>query len=164
MEDAMPQGGPVPGARPGHENDRIGLRGVVFFTIALFVTVILIQVGLGLEMHWLKPGKAPDADLPAPNPIAVAPFPVPRLQANPMAEMVELREAESKRITSYGWVDKKAGIAHIPIDRAMDILARTGLPKVAAPPPVPGMPPNTSIPPGTKRDDAGPETKQGGSS
>ena len=38
---------------------------------------------------------------------------------------------ERARIASYGWVDKKAGIARIPVDRAMDILAQKGLPKVA---------------------------------
>ena len=72
--------------------------------------------------------------------------------------------------TAYGWVDRKAGIAHIPVERAMDILAKTGLPKVAALA-VAGVPPRTFIPPGTKREEpklpdrsaaieAGPETRQ----
>ncbi len=73
-----------------------------------------------------------------------------------------MKEEEQQRIASYGWVDRKAGIARIPVDRAMDILAKSGLPKVAAPAPVPGAPPNTSIPPGTKRDETRPETKQSG--
>ena len=37
----------------------------------------------------------------------------------------------------------------------MDILAKTGLPKVAAPAPVAGVPPRTFIPPGTKEGRAG---------
>lgn len=28
----------------------------------------------------------------------------------------------------YGWVDQKAGIAHIPIQRAIDMVAQNGLP------------------------------------
>jgi hypothetical protein len=28
----------------------------------------------------------------------------------------------------YGWVDQKAGIAHIPIQRAIDLVAQNGLP------------------------------------
>jgi hypothetical protein len=28
----------------------------------------------------------------------------------------------------YGWVDQKAGIAHIPIQRAIDLVAQSGLP------------------------------------
>ena len=32
------------------------------------------------------------------------------------------------RLNNYGWIDRKAGVAHIPIDRAIDILAKKGLP------------------------------------
>jgi hypothetical protein len=163
VEDALPQGGPVPGASPGHEENRIGLRGVVLFTIVLFVTVIVVESVLGLSMKGLAGLEKPvAADDPGRKPIEVDHFPAPRLQPDPNAELVEVKEAERSHVESYGWIDRKAGIAHIPVDRAMEILAKTGLPKVAAPPPAPGTPPNTSIPPGTKRDEAGPEMKQGG--
>ena len=46
--------------------------------------------------------------------------------------MKELREEEAARLSSYGWVDRPAGVAHIPIDRAMAILAERGLPKAPA--------------------------------
>jgi hypothetical protein len=35
---------------------------------------------------------------------------------------------EVQRLNSYGWVDQQAGIARIPIDRAMALLAQRGLP------------------------------------
>jgi len=35
---------------------------------------------------------------------------------------------EEKVLNSYGWVDQKAGIARIPISRAIDIIAAQGLP------------------------------------
>ena len=41
-------------------------------------------------------------------------------------------QEELGQLNGYGWVDRKAGIAHIPIERAIDILATTGLPRVAA--------------------------------
>lgn len=49
---------------------------------------------------------------------------------------------QEKQLNSYGWVDEKAGVAHIPIERAMELVAQRGLPvkpqgateeKVAAP-------------------------------
>ena len=40
-----------------------------------------------------------------------------------------MKAEELRRLNGYGWVDRKAGIAHIPIDRAMDIVATTGLPQ-----------------------------------
>ena len=162
MEDIIPQGTPVAGARPGHESNRIGLRGLVIFAVGLMVTIVLVQAMLGLVMERVAHReKQTDALDPGRLAIEVDQFPNPRLQQNPMSDLVRMKEEEQQRINSYGWVDRKAGIARIPVDRAMAILAKTGLPKVAAPVPVPGAPPNTSIPPGTKRDEAGPEAKQG---
>jgi F0F1-type ATP synthase membrane subunit b/b' len=36
----------------------------------------------------------------------------------------ELHEKEAKQASSYGWVDQKAGIVQLPIDRAMELTAR----------------------------------------
>ena len=47
----------------------------------------------------------------------------------PRVDLARLKKQELDRLNRYGWVDRKAGIAHIPIDRAMDILAETGLPE-----------------------------------
>jgi len=35
---------------------------------------------------------------------------------------------QEKQLNSYGWVDEKAGVAHIPIDQAMHLIAERGLP------------------------------------
>ena len=34
---------------------------------------------------------------------------------------------ENQILTSYGWVDRKAGTVRIPIERAMDLIAHRGL-------------------------------------
>jgi hypothetical protein len=153
VEDAMPQGMPVSGTGPGHEGSQIGLRGLAIFTVALIATILLVQFLLamvfkGLEHH----EERIDALHPGRKAIEVDQFPNPRLQKNPADDLVRMKAEEHERITSYGWVDRDKGIARIPVDRAMDILARSGLPRVAAPAPVPGAPPETSIPPGTKRE------------
>jgi len=38
-------------------------------------------------------------------------------------KLQELRESEELRLGSYGWVDKENGVVHIPIDRAMELMA-----------------------------------------
>ena len=54
----------------------------------------------------------------------------------PMLEViegVELRKDlmnQEDQLNSYGWVDQKAGVAHIPIERAMELIAQRGLPTV----------------------------------
>jgi hypothetical protein len=162
VEDALPQGEPVSGASPGHESNRIRLRGLLIFSVALIVTIVLVQGVLGLVMERLaRPKEQPDALYPGHRAIEVDRFPNPRLQQNPADDLARMKAEEYQRITTYGWVDRKAGIARIPVDRAMDILAKSGLPKVAAPPPVPGAPPNTSIPPGTKREMKGESGSEG---
>jgi hypothetical protein len=35
---------------------------------------------------------------------------------------------EEKTLHSYGWVDQRAGVVRIPIDRAMELVAQRGLP------------------------------------
>jgi hypothetical protein len=35
---------------------------------------------------------------------------------------------EQARLNSYGWVDEDAGVAHIPIERAMEMILEEGLP------------------------------------
>jgi hypothetical protein len=42
--------------------------------------------------------------------------------------MQEMRRAENARLQTYGWVDQAAGIAKIPIDQAIELLATRGLP------------------------------------
>jgi hypothetical protein len=59
---------------------------------------------------------------PAPTP------PPPRLELAEGQELSAYRAAAEQRLNSYGWVDRQAGAVHIPIDRAMDLLAERGLP------------------------------------
>jgi hypothetical protein len=54
--------------------------------------------------------------------------PSPRLQSLPFADFDQLRAEENARLGSYGWVDESAGLAHIPIERAKDLLVNNGLP------------------------------------
>lgn len=55
-------------------------------------------------------------------------FPKPNLELNPHVDLAALRSRENAELESYGWVDRKAGVVRIPIDRAIDLLAERGLP------------------------------------
>ncbi|MCL6508251.1 MAG: hypothetical protein K6T59_14635, partial [Bryobacteraceae bacterium] len=67
------------------------------------------------------------------NPYAEGLPPAPRLQVDPATDLENLRKAEAAVLNSYGWVDRKAGIVRIPIDRAMEVLAERGLPARSRP-------------------------------
>ena len=52
----------------------------------------------------------------------------PRLEPNPLAPRLAMRAREKELLGSYAWVDRGAGVARIPIDRAMELLVERGLP------------------------------------
>ena len=54
--------------------------------------------------------------------------PTPRFQENPQQELQELRAKQKALLEGYGWVNKEAGIARIPIEDAMRIVVERGLP------------------------------------
>ena len=54
--------------------------------------------------------------------------PTPNLQRQPFKDIYLLRQGETEKLTSYGWVDKGDGITRIPIDRAMEVMLQRGFP------------------------------------
>ena len=61
----------------------------------------------------------------------------PRLVTSEPTVLAEFRAQEDAFLTSYGWVEKDKGIARMPIDVAMKIVAERGLPKFPPPTPSP---------------------------
>jgi hypothetical protein len=49
--------------------------------------------------------------------------PPPRLQPAPQPERAAYFAEKARQTGSYGWVDREAGIARIPLDEAMRLLA-----------------------------------------
>ena len=71
------------------------------------------------------------ATVPAEYPLAAQADkvpPEPRLQEHPREDLSELRAREDEILSSYGWVDRNAGIVRIPIDAAMKLTLERGLP------------------------------------
>jgi hypothetical protein len=52
--------------------------------------------------------------------------PAPRLQVAPERQLATIRAAEQARLQGYGWADRPAGLARIPIGRAMQLQAGRG--------------------------------------
>jgi len=111
----------------GHETRDIDIRFLGLFSLSM---VVLLAGSLVL-MGWLfgvfagKPlGRGRSAPIAETRPYP----PAPRLQAAPTRDMQKMRRTESTRLQGYGWIDQTAGIARIPIDQAMELLATRGLP------------------------------------
>ena len=98
-----------------HEASLVDARALHRVALGLGVGLVLIAALMyPLLRFWLAPQIA--AGLQAPPP-------APRLQAEPAADLVAERAQQRQRLEGYGWVDRDGGIAHIPIERAMALLA-----------------------------------------
>lgn len=116
-----------------YERSDANMRAVVWFLVALTVAAIVIHLALaGMYRYFqIREGRLEQA--PTPYLRGERPqTPEPRLQPDPAADWQTFHASELQRLNSYGWVDQRAGIARIPIDRAMDLLLERGLP-VATP-------------------------------
>ena len=114
-----------------HEASDVNFRAIVSFGVGLLAlgAVVYLVVWLFLGFLSTRAGRASEQ---LAYPLAAGQGdrvpPEPRLQTNPRADLRELREAEDKRLDSYGWVDRNAGIVHIPIDEAIKATLQHGLP------------------------------------
>jgi hypothetical protein len=110
-----------------HEHRDVNLWAVYKFGIAL-TTLCVVALGLlyGLYVFFVQREGGP---LPADqlNVDARRLPPVPRLQPAPIQDLHDMRAAEDQILNGYGWVDQAHGVAHIPIDRAIDLLAQRGV-------------------------------------
>jgi len=120
-------------ARQKHEDAGIDTRRATRFALgvaALVAAAMLVNAGI---TAWRGSAAGSRAEHPAP---AMEP-PVPRLEPDPQSDMATYAREQRARLDGYGWVDSGAGIAHIPIGRAVELYvsraARAGTPERRAP-------------------------------
>jgi len=120
-----------------YEDRDLGARGIIVFLVVLGVSGLALCLIVWGYFDWHAQhmrGNVPIAQAPAvgtPNGAIPGPterFPKPSLQVDDVADMHEYRETATAQLNSYGYIDKKAGVVHIPIGVAMDIVAKQGLP------------------------------------
>jgi hypothetical protein len=114
-----------------HERKDVDVPGLFIVVSLLALSCIAIFIVVTMMMRYFKAHEpaitAGRANIPAARTLE---FPQPRLQVKPGATLAELHAAEESDLNSYGWVDRKSGIARIPINRAIQLLLKRGLPNV----------------------------------
>jgi len=113
-----------------HEERDLSVRGILIFFVALGVMMLLMLIVTTVTMT-IDSGRGPSMPIP-PSSLANAPGPTlppePLLEAVPGQQWQQLRSNDADTLNTYGWVDQKAGIVHIPIERAMQMIIQQGLP------------------------------------
>ncbi len=128
METKPPAGQkPVPGTASAFEHEDASPSGIVVSGIFLAIVLIVVFFAMAwsysifMKMSPLGANASPmynSRDLP----------PRPRLQTDPQKEIHDYCAQQAELLNGYGWVDQSAGIARIPIDRAMELTIKNGLP------------------------------------
>jgi hypothetical protein len=106
------------------------LIGALAGGVALFVMVTPLLLGVCF------PGSERMGGVPKGLPLP----PAPRLQTHPKYDLDRLRGAEHRQLTTYGWVNRDNGLVHIPVKRAMQLIAERGLQGWSASPVPPPQP------------------------
>jgi hypothetical protein len=97
----------------------IGLAG--FLTLIGVGALFALAVGAAFEHR--RPVSRPNA-----FEVAAARAAAPRLEVNGRADRLVIERRAEARLDGYGWADRPAGLARIPIDRAMALQAEQGWP------------------------------------
>ena len=127
-------------AEEGYERQDLTARAVYAFLISLIVGGVIVYFIVWGLYHFmdarqrrLQPQQSPlvqqvETDTRIVSPDEIKKFPEPRLERNERVEINDFRLKEEQTLNSYGWVDEKAGVVRIPIERAIELIAQRGLP------------------------------------
>jgi hypothetical protein len=130
-----------PPGNGGYEHSDIGVAGVLYFLAGLAVAGLLAYfVVAGLYSYLEKRSDAEQAPVsplvtsaPAdtrhiPREYPQGAFPNPKLEEDERGQLNGIRLKEEQMLSTYDYIDEKAGTVRIPINRAMDLIAQRGLP------------------------------------
>src|SRR3954469_698970 len=112
-----------------HEDSDVNVRAILTFGAALVITtaVVCVLVWLLFTLLQRREAQAGTRDFPLAVEQQNRMPPEPRLQTNPREDLRVLREREEAILNSYG-LDSDTGAVRIPIEEAMKLVVRRGLP------------------------------------
>lgn len=123
---------PVHADPDGFRLESVGLRTVWMTTLGLTALLLVSIVIVELMTDWkrlVKGFSAYTGHPMAPMAEKLPPYQgKPVLQVDEFKDLTDYRESEKKRLNGWGWVDKSAGVAHVPIVYAMKRVLSKGLP------------------------------------
>jgi hypothetical protein len=114
-----------------------GKRGGNKRRLYYLLLAILIVAGLGGPLGlfgYFTALKLQDQTPSVPPSVYVKPDPPgSQIQVTPGKDWQEVRQEQERNLDSYGWEDRQKGTVRVPIDLAMELLLKKGLPVAQAP-------------------------------
>ena len=121
--------GPADNPEVHHEESDVNILAIFGFGGGLVAIAVVVLLVIYVLFGFFDGRER--ATVPAEYPLAAEANkepPEPRLQEHPREDLSDLRAREDEILSSYGWVDRNAGVVRIPIDAAMKLTLERGLP------------------------------------
>jgi hypothetical protein len=109
----------------GHETTDAPVFPIVAAGIGLAILAALVCVITYGMFRYLKANPPESVENPLGASQRIFP-PAPRLEVHAATDMKDFLAQENQQLSTYGWVDRKAGIIRIPISRAIDLQLERG--------------------------------------
>lgn len=111
-----------------HEASDADVRLLATIFAAGLVVVVIASAAMFMLVRHVAAREDLRAEVPSPNAASPASYEGPELEVDPRESLRRARERDRERLTTYGWVDRDAGVVHIPLERAKALLVERGLP------------------------------------
>lgn len=144
-QEPLPQMEPALPARPEDQISRESLKQghevgdarpmlVVYCAVGLFVTIFII---MGIAA-WLQHELRYKYSQPAVTQYQLSFRHAPYAETSIARDWMKIDRETKQRLETYHWIDRKAGVVAIPIERAIQLIGAEGLPsRQGQPPPFP---------------------------
>ena len=110
-----------------YEDSEVSVKKLVFFAAGVVALILVGVLGGAWAFRFfvrhtpMGPPASPFEDVRQLPPTL-------RLQTDAPQDLQKYRAEQNRILSGYGWVDPRAGVVRIPIDRAMELLLQKGYP------------------------------------
>ena len=114
-------------ASPGYETRDANVRGVIGFLVVLSLVLVFTAIvcwGMFKYFSASQANRAPASPFSDTRQLPTG----PQLQVNPREDLLRFRAEQEHALESYSWENRDDGTVRVPIERAMEMLLKQGLP------------------------------------
>ena len=115
-------------ASPAYETRDANARGVFTFLVILGIVLVVVYLACWGMFRYFSAhavaGSATDSPFADTRQLPLG----PQLQVNPRQDWLKYREEQEKSLETYEWVNRSAGPVRVPIEKAMELLVKKGVP------------------------------------
>lgn len=125
-------------ASPGYETRDADIRAVLTFLVVLGAVLIVASLLCYGMFRYFSSHEQNQAATESPF-ADTRQLPLgPQLQVNPREDWLKFREEQQRSLETLAWQNQSAGTARVPIEEAMELLVKKGVPVQGQPAPAAG--------------------------